>query len=117
LTDASWQLLFGIALLVYFYAHYGFASITAHILAMYPPFLAVLAGTGAPVGLVAFSFAAYTNLAAGLTNYGTTPSPMFFAHGYVPLGTWWRVGLVMSVVNLAIWSTIGFAWWKLLGMW
>lgn len=117
LADASWQLLFGIALLVYFYAHYGFASITAHILAMYPPFLAVLAGSGAPVGLVAFSFAAYTNLAAGLTNYGTTPSPMFFAHGYVPLRTWWRVGLVMSVVNLAIWSTIGFAWWKLIGIW
>ena len=36
LPDIGWVALFAVALLVYFYAHYGFASITAHILAMYP---------------------------------------------------------------------------------
>ena len=30
---------------------------------------------------------------------------------------WWRVGAVLSVVNLAIWLTVGFAWWKWLGFW
>jgi DASS family divalent anion:Na+ symporter len=115
--SAPWTVLFGIALLIYFYAHYGFASITAHILAMYPPFLAVLAAKEAPVGLVAMSFACFTNLAAGLTHYGTTPSPMFFAHDYASIQTWWKIGLVMSLVNLAIWSTVGFAWWKLIGVW
>ena len=24
---------------------------------------------------------------------------------------------VVSVVNLAIWLTVGFAWWKVLGFW
>ena len=38
-ADVGWIALFGVALVIYFYAHYGFASITAHILAMYPPFL------------------------------------------------------------------------------
>ena len=38
----GWPLLFVFALLIYFYAHYAFASITAHVLAMYPPFLAIL---------------------------------------------------------------------------
>jgi len=114
---AGWVTLFVIALLIYFYAHYAFASITAHILAMYPPFLAVLVAKGAPIGLVAMSFAAFVNLAAGLTNYGTTPSPMYFAHEYVSMKDWWRVGFVVSVVNLTIWSTIGFAWWKLIGVW
>jgi len=113
----GWPLLLGIALVIYFYAHYGFASITAHILAMYPPFLAVLAAQGAPLGLIVFAFACFTNLAAGLTNYGTTPSPMFFAHDYVSLKRWWKVGFLASFVNLAIWSTIGFAWWKLIGVW
>ncbi len=113
----AWPVVFAAALLIYFYAHYAFASITAHILAMYPPFLAVLAAAGAPLGLVAFAFACFTNLAAGLTHYGTTPSPMFFAHGYVPMQTWWRVGFVVSLVNIAIWSTVGFAWWRLLGIW
>ncbi|MBL8230055.1 MAG: DASS family sodium-coupled anion symporter [Bryobacterales bacterium] len=115
--DSSWVVLFAVALLVYFYAHYGFASITAHILAMYPPFLAVLTAKGAPIGLVAFSFATFVNFAAGLTNYGTTPSPMFFAHEYVTWKDWWRVGFLMSVINLTVWSTVGFLWWKLLGIW
>jgi len=114
---AGWITLLAVALPVYFYAHYGYASITAHILAMYGPFLAVLAAKGAPLGLAVYAFACFTNLAAGLTNYGTTPSPMFFAHGYVSLGRWWKVGAAVSLVNLAIWCTVGFWWWKLIGVW
>ncbi|HZT37930.1 MAG TPA: DASS family sodium-coupled anion symporter [Bryobacteraceae bacterium] len=116
-SGAGWAALFVIALLIYFYAHYAFASITAHMLAMYPAFLAALLSQGAPGGLVVYAFACFTNLAAGLTNYGTTPSPMYFAQGYVSMKTWWRVGLVASVVNIAIWSTVGFAWWKALKIW
>jgi DASS family divalent anion:Na+ symporter len=115
--EFTWPVLFGVALLIYFYAHYAFASITAHLLAMYVPFVAVLIAKGAPSGLAAYAFALFANLSAGLTNYGTTPSPMFFAHGYVPLKTWWKVGFVCSLANLAIWSTAGFAWWKLLAIW
>lgn len=114
---AGWITLFVAALLIYFYAHYAFASITAHILAMYPPFLAVLLAKGAPPGLVAFAFACFSNFAAGLTNYGTTPSPMFFAHEYVTMRAWWRTGFILSLVNIAIYSIIGFAWWKLIGVW
>ena len=114
---AGWVTLFVAALLVYFYAHYGFASITAHILAMFTPFCAVLIAKGAPAGLVIFGFACFTNFAAGLTNYGTTPSPMFFAHHYVSFGNWWKIGFIVSLANLAIWSTIGFGWWKLIGIW
>ncbi len=113
----GWVVLFVIALLVYFYAHYGFASITAHILAMYPPFLAVLVAKGAPIGLVAFAFACFSNLSAGLTNYGTTPSPMFFAHDYVSMKSWWKVGFIISLVNITVYATVGFAWWRVLGYW
>ncbi len=115
--DTGWVLLFAVALLIYFYAHYVFASITAHLLAMYPAFLAVLILQGAPIGLVAYAFACFTNFSAGLTTYGTTPSPMFFAQGYTTMSMWWKVGFVVSVANIAIWSTIGFAWWKLLRIW
>jgi len=115
--DSGWVVLFVAALLIYFYAHYFLASITAHLLAMYPPFLALLILKGAPIGLVVFAFACFTNFSAGLTNYGTTPSPMFFAHGYSTMSLWFRVGFVCSVVNIAIWSTFGFGWWKLIGIW
>ncbi len=115
--DATWPVLFVLALLIYFYAHYAFASITAHMLAMYIPFVSVLIAKGAPPGLVAYAFALFTNFSAGLTNYGTTPSPMFFAHGYVPLKTWWQVGFACSIANLLIWGTFGFGWWKVLAIW
>ena len=114
---ANWVVVLAAALLIYFYAHYGFASITAHMLAMFSPFAALLVARKAPAGLVIFSFACFANFAAGLTNYGTTPSPMFYAHGYVSFQKWWRIGFVVSLVNLAIWSTVGFAWWKLIGIW
>ena len=116
-SAAGWVALFVIALLIYFYAHYAFASITAHLLAMYPAFGAVLIAKGAPVGLVVFAFACFANFAAGLTHYGTTPSPMFYAQHYVGFGKWWKAGFIVSLANLAIWSTAGFFWWRLIGVW
>ncbi|MGH9657385.1 MAG: DASS family sodium-coupled anion symporter [Bryobacteraceae bacterium] len=113
----GWVALFAVALLVYFYAHYGFASITAHILAMLAPFVGVLLVKGAPIGLVFFAFACFSNLAAGLTTYGTTPSPMYFATNYVTFRAWWTAGFLASLMNIAIWSTVGFWWWKLIGLW
>jgi DASS family divalent anion:Na+ symporter len=109
--------LFALAILVYVYAHYAFASITTHMLSMYPAFLSVFLGMGAPLGLTAFTFATFANLAAGLTHYGTTPGPMIFAHGYVTLKQWWWTGFIVSLANLAIWVTLGFGWWKLIGIW
>jgi DASS family divalent anion:Na+ symporter len=113
----GWMGLFAIALIIYFYAHYAFASITTHMLAMFPAFLAVLLAKGGPPGLMVYGFACFANLSAGLTNYGTTPSPMFFAQGYVPLQKWWQVGLLVSLVNVTIWSVVGFSWWKFLKIW
>jgi DASS family divalent anion:Na+ symporter len=117
LQGYDWPVVFLVALLIYFYAHYAFASITAHLLAMYPAFVAVIAAQGAPPALVAYSFAIFANFSAGLTNYGTTPAPMFFAHGYVDIGNWWRIGFVCAIVNLGIWCTVGFGWWRVLGLW
>ncbi|RPJ43479.1 MAG: hypothetical protein EHM27_00710 [Deltaproteobacteria bacterium] len=37
-----------ILMLVYFYSHYGFASTTAHITAMFPAFLAVAVAAKVP---------------------------------------------------------------------
>ena len=113
----SWPWLLVVAVLIYFYAHYAYASITAHILSMFPAFLAMLAAAGAPLGLAVFAFACSSNLSAGLTHYGTTPLPMFYAQGYVSMRSWWRLGFTMSLVNLVIWATAGVLWWKLIGVW
>ena len=112
-----WWLAMGALLLIYFYAHYGFASITAHATAMYTPFLVVILAAGAPAYLAVLSLAYLSNLNASLTHYGTTPAPIYFGAGYVKQRTWWWLGLLVSVPNILIWTIIGFGWWKLLRWW
>ena len=104
-------------LIIFFYTHYFFASITAHMLAMFPPFVAVLIGIGVPKLLAVYSLMCLANLTAGLTHYGTTTGPILFGTGYVTRTEWWRVGFYVSVANMIIWLTAGFAWWKFLGFW
>ena len=113
----KWWLALAVLLLIYFYAHYAFASITAHATAMYTPFLIVILAAGAPPYLAVLSLAYFSNLGASLTHYGTTPAPIYFGAGYVTQRTWWLIGLAVSFLTITIWTVIGFAWWKVLGLW
>src|SRR6185369_17169291 len=113
----KWWLALAVLLLIYFYAHYGFASITAHATAMFTPFLIVILAAGAPTYLAVLSLAYFSNLGASLTHYGTTPAPIYFGAGYVSQRNWWLVGLVVSFLTIAIWSLVGFTWWKVLRLW
>jgi divalent anion:Na+ symporter, DASS family len=88
-----------------------------HILSMFPPFVVMLVGFGAPPALTVYALACMANLTAGLTHYGTTTAPIIYAEGYITQGEWWRVGFVMSVINIVVWVTVGFGWWKVLGHW
>lgn len=112
-----WFAVLLVTIVIYFYAHYAFASITTHLLAMFPAFVVMLIGLGTPPKLAVYSLACLANLTAGLTHYGTTAAPIVYAENYVSFRDWWRVGLLASFLNLAIWLTIGFAWWKFLGFW
>lgn len=112
-----WWAALAVLVLVYFYAHYGFASITAHATAMYIPFLVVILAAGAPTYLAVLALAYASNLSASLTHYGTTPAPIYFGSRYVKQRTWWRLGLIVSVVTISIWTVVGLGWWKLLRLW
>ena len=112
-----WAPALAVLLLIYFYAHYGFASITAHATAMYTPFLVVTIAAGAPPVLAALTLAYFSNLDASLTHFGTTPAPIYFGSRYVTQREWWKYGFIVSLATIGIWSTVGVAWWKLLGWW
>ena len=103
--------------LIYFYVHYFFASNTAHVSAMYAPFLALALAVGTPPLLAALLLGFFSNLFASLTHYGTAAAPILFGSGNVDIGTWWRLGLLISAVNIAIWVGAGSLWWRLLGLW
>jgi len=116
-TGWPWWLALAGLVLVYFYAHYGFASITAHVTSMFIPFLVVIIAAGAPAYLAVLLLAYFSNLAASLTHYGTTSAPIYFGSGYVSQKTWWRLGLIISFPNILVWSVVGLLWWKLLRWW
>ena len=104
-------------LVVYLYSHYAFASLVAHVTAMFPAFFAVSIGLGAPPLLSALALGFFSSLNAAITHYGTGPAPIVFGAGYLSHGQWWRIGLLISLVHLAIWLPIGFLWWRVLGLW
>jgi len=116
-SGMSWLVALIVLLLVYFYSHYGLASMTAHVTAMFPVFLVAAIAAGAPPLLSALGLAFFSNLNAGMTHYGSGPAPIYFGSGYVEFADWWKLGFIISVVNLIIWIGIGFPYWKFLGLW
>jgi divalent anion:Na+ symporter, DASS family len=113
----SWSIAFPVLCLIYFYSHYLFASQTAHVSSMYGAFLAVSVAVGTPPLLAALVLGFASNLFSSLTHYGTGPAPVLFGSGYVELGMWWKLGALVSVINILIWLVVGGLWWKLLGLW
>jgi DASS family divalent anion:Na+ symporter len=113
----GWVAAFIVLSLAYFAAHYLFASNTAQVSAMYAAFLGTAVVAGAPPLLAALVLGFVSSLFGSLTHYACGPAPVLFGGGYVPLGTWWRLGALVSVVNIVIWMVVGGAWMKLLGIW
>ena len=117
LHGLSWIVALLILTLIYFYTHYVFASLTAHTTALFPAFFAAAIATGAPPLLAALPLAYFSNLNAGITHYGTGSAPVFFGAGYVSELEWWRIGFLVSLVNVTIWLGVGGLWWKAIGLW
>jgi DASS family divalent anion:Na+ symporter len=112
-----WPLVLVVLVAAYCYVHYGFASMTAQVSALYPGFLAAALAAGAPPVAAALPLAYFSSLDAATTHYGTGSAPVFFGAGYVRQGEWWRIGFLISLVNLVVWLGVGPLWWKLVGIW
>jgi len=117
IVGLSWTTAMIVICLFYVYAHYAFASMTAHVTALFPAFAAIGLATGAPPYLVVLVLAFATNISATLTHYAQGPTPIFFGAGYISQGEWWRTGFMVSVLQLFIWIGIGGVWWKIIGLW
>lgn len=116
-SGVGWMPAFLALSLIYFYSHYFFASNTAHVSSMYAAFLAVAIGVGAPPLLAALVLGFFSNLFSSMTHYATGPAPVLFGAGYVKLADWWKLGAIISVVNILIWLGLGGIWWKIIGLW
>ena len=79
--------------------------------------MAAAVSLGSPPMLTALMMAAASNIMMTLTHYATGTSPVIFGSGYTTLGEWWKVGFIMSIVNIVIFALVGGGWWKMLNYW
>jgi len=117
IVGMPWQYAFVIVVLVYTYAHYAFASLTAHIAAMFSAFLAVAVAVGTPPYLATLALFFASSISQSITHYAAGPAPIYFGAGYITQGRWWKIGFMVSAINLVIWIGLGSMWWKVLGLW
>lgn len=117
MSHLEWHEAFPLLVLLYFYSHYFFAGNTAHASSMFAPFLGAGIQLGTPPMLMALALCFCSSLFAGLTHYGTGAAPILFGSGYVDVKTWWKLGFLISLLNLTLWILGGSLWWKVLGYW
>jgi DASS family divalent anion:Na+ symporter len=113
---SSWQFSFMVLLLVYTYTQYVFASLTAHIMAFFVPFLGMAIAFHVPAVIAVFGLFISSNLCACLTHFGTTPAPIYFGSGYIPKKTWWKIGFFLSVFYFFYWWILGSFWLNCLNL-
>ena len=97
--------------LVFFFTHYLFASISAHVTALLPVMLAV--GTTIP-GMNMAQYAMLLCLTLGimgvLTPFATGPSPIYYGSGYLPAKDYWKLGAIFGVIFITALLVITVPW-------
>jgi len=89
--------------IVYYLAHYMFASLTAHATALLPVFLAAaLAVPGLPIKQLSLLLCFTSGISAALTPYASGPSAIFYGSGYIPQSDFWRLGLIFGFIFLGL---------------
>ena len=96
---------------LFFFAHYLFASVTAHTTAMLPVMLA--AGSKIP-GIPTYQYALLLCLTIGIMGvvspYGAGPSPVYYGSGYLPARDYWKLGGIFGLIFFAVFLAVGVPW-------
>ena len=95
----------------FFLLHYLFASLTAHVSALFQVFLVVAVTIP---GMSRLSWALLLSYPLGLmgilTPYGTGPSPIYYGCGYVKGKDFWILGFLLGVIFFAVYLLIELPW-------
>jgi L-tartrate/succinate antiporter len=116
MTGVSPTMAMLVLLAVFFFTHYLFASITAHVTAMLPVMLAVGLGIPEmPMQTFALMLAMTLGLMGILTPYATGPSPVYYGSGYIPSKDYWRLGAIFGVIFFVALLVISMPWLAMIG--
>jgi L-tartrate/succinate antiporter len=96
---------------LFFFIHYLFASITAHVTAVLPVMLAI--GTtipGIPMPQYAMLLCLTLGIMGIISPYATGPSPVYYGSGYLPSRDYWRLGAIFGLIFLGTLLVICTPW-------
>ena len=96
---------------LFFFSHYMFASITAHVTALMPVMLAVGATIpNLPMPQYALLLSLTLGIMGIISPYGTGPSPVYYGSGYLPSADFWKLGAVFGALFFAVFMLVGIPW-------
>ena len=98
-------------LVINFFTHYMFASVTAHVTALIPVLLAV--GSTIPdmnMQHLALLLCLQLGIMGIITPYGTGPSPVYYGSGYLPAADYWRLGAIFGLIFFVVFMVITVPW-------
>lgn len=100
-----------VLLAVFFYSHYMFASITAHVTAILPVILALgISMPAVPIAPLSILLCLTLGIMGVLTPYASGPNPVYYGSGYLPSKDFWRLGGIFGVIFFATFMLITVPW-------
>jgi len=101
--------------LVFYFAHYLFASLSAHTATMLPMILAVGKSIpGVPMEHLSILLVLSIGIMGCLTPYATGPGVIIYGCGFVKSRDYWRLGAIFGVVFISLLLLVG---WPILALW
>ncbi len=110
LQGLNWPVVYVSLVVLYVLLHYVFVSQTAHMLALFGVFLGVGMESGVPPMLMALMLLFATNFFAAITPQGSSANVLCAGSGYLTQGEIYRMGGMVTLINLLIFLVIGTAW-------
>ena len=110
LGGLSWPTLYVTLIVLYVFIHYLFVSQTSQVLALLGVFLDVGTRGKVPVGLMAFGLLFASSYFSVITPQGGSQNIIFVASGYLTQRELYKLGLIVTVVFLAVYLLIGSPW-------
>jgi DASS family divalent anion:Na+ symporter len=106
----SWPAVYLILIVSYVLIHYLFVSQTAQMLALFGIFLDVGMHAGVPAELLALMLLFATNFNSAITPQGSSANVLFVSSEYMTSKELYRNGLVMTLLNTAVFLGVGTFW-------
>ena len=102
--------------LLFFFAHYLFASLVAHTTALLPVVLAAaLALPGVPLPRLTLLLCYSIGLMGVLHPYATGPAVVYYGSGFISRRDFWLLGLLFGTLFIAALVTLGNLWLGITG--